>query len=111
MLIVERPDDSATEILANQVRDILIAAGALRGRSALTAARGVSSFRAFSLLVRDLVFQAEQQYIRYRSRQRYGGGAPVASPLLSGRSGWPLPSRPDRFTSAPDLLGETPDAR
>jgi hypothetical protein len=111
MLVVDQPDDSATAVLADQVRDILIAAGALHARSALSAAQGVSSFQAFSLLVRDLVFQAEEQYIKYRSRQRYGGGAPLPSPLLSRRSGSPLPSRPDRFASAPHLLGETPDAR
>jgi FxsC-like protein len=109
MLVVEQPDDSATAVLADQVRDILI--GTSHARSALTAAHGVSSCRAFSLLVRDLVFQAEEQYIKYRSRQRYGGGAPVPAPLLSGRSGSPLPSRPDRFASAPDRSGETPDAR
>jgi hypothetical protein len=110
ILVVEQPDDSATEVLADQVRDILIAAGALHARSALTAARGVSSSRAFSHLVRDLVFQAEEQYIKYRSRQRYLGGTPVPSPQSSSRSGLPLPAEPDHLASAPDLLGETPDA-
>lgn len=109
MLIVDQPDDAQTEDLADQVRDIFFAAGALRARSARRGARGVSSFRAFSLLVRDLVFEAEEQYIAHRSRQRYG--APVPPRPSSSRSGLPLPSRPGRFASAPDSLGDTPDAR
>jgi FxsC-like protein len=109
MLIVDQPDDARMEDLADQVRDIFFAAGTLRARSARRGARGVSSFRAFSLLVRDLVFEAEGQYIAHRSRQRYG--APVPSRPSRSRSGSPLPSRPDRFASAPDSLGETPDAR
>ncbi len=109
MLIVDQPDDARTEDLADQVRDIFFAAGALRTRSARRGARGVSSFRAFSLLVRDLVFEAEGQYIAHRSRQRYGTQVPSRS--SASRSGSPLPSRPDRFASASDSLGETPDAR
>lgn len=110
MLIVEQPDDSATEALADQVRDIFIGVCALRARSARSTPRGVSSFRAFSLLVRDLVFQAEDQYITHRSRQRYGDGTVVPSRQLSRRSVSPLLSEPDRFASAADLLGATPDA-
>ena len=72
MLIVDQPDDARTEDLADQVRDILSAVDALRARSARSGARGVSSLRAFSLLVRDMVFEAEGQYIAHRSRQRYG---------------------------------------
>jgi FxsC-like protein len=109
MLIVDQPDDARLEGLADQVRDIFFVAGALRARSARRGARGVSSFRAFSLLVRDLVFEAEGQYIAHRSRQRYG--APVPSRPSSSRSGSPLSSRTDRFASAADSLGETPDAR
>jgi hypothetical protein len=109
MLIVDQSGDVRTEGLADQVRDILSAAGALRARSARRGAHGVSSFRAFSLLVRDLVFEAEAKYIAHRSRQRFG--APVPSSPSSSRSGAPLPSRPDRFASASDRLGETPDAR
>jgi FxsC-like protein len=109
MLIVNQPDDARTEDLANQVWDILSAADALRARSARRGARGVSSLRAFSLLVRDMVFEAEGQYIAHRSRQRYGASVP--SRPSSSRSGSPLPARPDRFASAPDSLGETPDAR
>jgi FxsC-like protein len=109
ILIVRQADDGRTEYLASQVREILFAAGALRARSARRGARGVSSFQAFSLLVRDLVFEAEGQYITHRSRQRYG--APIPSRPSSSRSGSPVSSRPDRFASAPDSLGETPDAR
>jgi FxsC-like protein len=109
ILIVDQPDDARTKELADQVRDILFTAGALRARSARRGAHGVSSFRAFSILVRDLVFEAEGQYIAHRSRQRYG--APVPSRPSSSQSGSPLPLRPGRFASAPDSLGETPDAR
>lgn len=109
MLIVDQPDDARMEDLAGQVRDIFLTADALRARSARRGARGVSSFHAFSLLMRDLVFQAEGQYIAHRSKQRYGASVP--SRPSSSRSGSPLPSRPDRFASAPDSLGETPDAR
>ena len=112
MIVVDRPDDAQAQDLANQVRDILFAAGALRARSAPRGARSVSSFRAFSHLVRDLVFEAEKQYIACRSRQKYGPAVP--SPPSSGQSGPPPPSRPagpDRFASAQDRLGETPDAR
>lgn len=109
MLIVDQPDDALTEDLAEQVREILFAADALRARSARRGAGGVSSFRAFSLLMRDLVFDAEGQYITYRCKQRYGASVP--SHPSSSRSGSSLPSRPDRFASRPDRLGETPDAR
>jgi hypothetical protein len=111
MLVVEQPDDPATGVLADQVRDILIAAGSLHARSANRAADGVSSLRAFSHLVRDLLFQAEEQYIKYWSRRRYGDVVPVPSRLLSGQTGSRSPSQPDRPASAPHLLGETPDAR
>jgi FxsC-like protein len=109
MLILDQSDDARTADLAEQVRDILSAADALRARSARRGARGVSSFRAFSLLVRDQVFEAEGQYIRYRSRQLHR--APVPSRPSSSQSGRALPSPSDRFASAPDRLGETPDAR
>jgi FxsC-like protein len=109
MLIVGQSDDSQTEDLADQVRDTLLAVGALRARSARRGAVGVRSFRAFSVLMRDLVFEVETQYIAERSRQRYG--APVRSRPSSSRSGATTPSQPDRFTSASDRLGETPDAR
>ena len=112
MIIVDHPDDARTQDLANQVRDVLAASGALRAGSVRRGARGVSSFRAFSVLVRDLVLIAESQYIECRSRQLYG--SPVLSRPSSSRSGPPLPAPParsDRFSSASDRLGETPDAR
>lgn len=103
MLILEQSENSTLAVLADQVRHILGAVGAPHARAARSAACGVSSFRAFSLLVRDLVFQAEDQYITYRSRRRYGDGASVRSRQLSERSGSPAPSEPDHFASAPDL--------
>ena len=109
LVILGQPDDAQTQQLADEVRNILSAAGALRARSARRGAHGASSFRAFWRLMRDLVFEAEGQYIPHRCRQRYG--APVPSRPSRSRSGPPSSSRPDRFASAPDPLGETPDAR
>ena len=108
MLILDQPDDAQTADLAEQVRDILAAAGALRARSARRGARGVSSLRAFSILVRDLVFEAEGHYIPHRSKQRRDA---LPSCPSSGQSGRALPSPSNRFDSAQDRLGETPDAR
>jgi hypothetical protein len=110
LLILDPSDDVLrTDGLAQQARDVLSAAGALRARSARRGARGVSSPRAFSLLVRDLVLEAEVQYIRHHSRQRYG--TPVPSRPSSNRFSPPVSSWPDRFAFEPDPLGETPDAR
>jgi hypothetical protein len=110
LLILDPSDDVRADELAEQARDVLSAAGAPGGRSARRGARGVSSPQAFSLLVRDLVLEAEVQYIRHRSRQRYG--APVPSRPSSNRFSPPLSSWPDdRFAFEPDPLGETPDAR
>jgi FxsC-like protein len=106
MLIVDQPDDARTKDLAERVRDILLAAGAPHSRSARRSTHGVSSVRTFSLLVRDLLFEAEKQYITHRTKQRYG--TPVVSRPSSRRSG---PFRPDRFASGPDRLGETTDDR
>lgn len=112
MVVADQSDDDRTRDLADRIRNTLFAAGALHARSARSGAQGVSSFRAFSVLVRDLMVEAEGQYIACRSRQQYGSAVP--SRPASGRSGLPPPSqpgRPDRFDSAPDRLGETPDAR
>jgi hypothetical protein len=72
LLILDQPDDARTEVLADQVRSILFAAGAVRARSARRGVRGATTLSAFSLLMRELVFEAEGQYIRQRSKQRYG---------------------------------------
>lgn len=112
MLIVDQSDDARTEGLADQVRDVLSGAGAMRSRSAHRGARGVNSSRAFSLLVRALVFDAEERYIAYHSKRRYERyGAPVLSPPSRSRSASPQPSLPDSFASTSHRLGETPDAR
>jgi FxsC-like protein len=108
MLVLDQPNDARTADLAEQVRDILSAAGVLSARSARRGARGVSSLRSFSVLVRDLVFGAEGQYISYRSRRLHDA---LPSPPSSGQSGRALPSPSSRFASAPDRLGETPDVR
>lgn len=108
LLVVSQPSDPKGDYQAEQVRDILLAAGDLRARSARRGARGASSLRAFELLMRDLVCEAEAQYIRHRSRKLYG--AEVTS-RPSSRSGSSVPPQHDRFASASDRLGETPDAR
>jgi len=109
MLVVSQSADADTADMADQVRNILSAAGALRGRSARRGARGADSFQAFSFLVRDLMSEAERNYITHRSKQRYG--APVPSHRSAGRSGSLPPSWAGRRASAPRRQRETPDAR
>ena len=103
LLILDQPEDARTQELAEQARGILHAAGALPTDSSRRGARGVSSLDGFKYLISVLVAEAERQYIRYRS-----GEVPSASssdrPSLSRRP------RPHGPLSAPDPLGETPDA-
>jgi FxsC-like protein len=108
MLILEQPDDAQAADLAGQVRGILSAAGVLSAGSARRGARGVSSLRAFSVLVRDLVFEAEGHYISYRSSRRRSA---LPSSPSSGQSGRAFPSPSNRFDSVQDRLGGTPDVR
>jgi FxsC-like protein len=108
LLIVDHPDDSRTQELAGQVRDILGAAGALPTDSSRQAAQGVSSFDAFAAIIPRLVAEAERQYLRYRSG-RYRSGR-VPSPQVAKRPSLRRPVRPDEPASTADPLGETPDA-
>jgi FxsC-like protein len=64
LLIFDHPDDVRVQELADQVRDILGAAGALRTASSRRAASGVSSLADFVSIVPVLVAEAERQYLR-----------------------------------------------
>jgi FxsC-like protein len=112
LIVLDRPDDAHLQKLADQVRDILGAAGAFRTESSRRAAKGVSSLDAFVSTVRVLVAEAERQYLRYRSG-RYSSG-PVLSPPSTTRPSLRRPVGPasttDSPASTPDQLGETPDA-
>jgi FxsC-like protein len=113
LLILDQPDDSHTQKLAGQVRDILVAAGALPTESSRRAAEGVSSLSDFVSIVRVLVAEAEKQYLRYRSGRYRSGQAP--SPPSRPSLRWPPrrdepEAKPSRPASAPDSLGETPNA-
>jgi FxsC-like protein len=103
LVILDQPGDPRTQELAAEVREILGAARALLTNSAREGAQGVSSPEDFSTIMRVLVTEAEVQYIRYRS----GRIPPLAS---SDRPG--LRRRhPGGTVSAPDSLGEGPDAQ
>jgi len=103
LLILDQPEDARTQELAEQVRGILHTAEALPTDSSRRGARGVSSLDGFKYLTGVLVAEAERQYIRYRSGQR--PSAPSSDRLSLSRR-----PRPHGPFSAPDPLGETPDA-
>ncbi len=115
LVIIADPGDASTQKFADQVLEILSAAGALPTDSSRRAARGVSSLDRFVSTVRVLVSDAERQYLRYHGRQYQ------SEPVISRRSGTRPrlrgPARPDEDASAPDTpassrdpWGDTPDA-
>jgi FxsC-like protein len=122
LLVLDQPDDASTQKFADQVREILSAAGALPTDSSRRGAKGVSSLDEFVSTVRVLVAEAERQYLRHRSRRNQGGQ--VLSPPSSSRPSLRRPARPagpapaaegpastlDKPVATPDELGETPDA-
>jgi FxsC-like protein len=102
LLVFDSPDDARASALAQQVRDILSAAGALPTESSRRAARGVSSLEDFVAIVPVLVAEAERQYLRHGS----GPGPrtrPGPRPRLGGAA------RPETPAQAPHRKGETPD--
>jgi FxsC-like protein len=103
LLVLDRPDDARTRELAEQVRDILDAAGALPTYPSQRGASGVKSLDGFLSIMGVLVAAAERQYL-----QR--GSDPVPSPPVASapRLGHAEPA--GRIISMPDPLGETPDA-
>ncbi len=103
LLVFATPAGPRTSELAQQVRDILSAAGALRTESSRRAARGVSSLEDFVSIVPVLVAEAERQYLRHGS-----GPAPSVRPGARPRLGGA--PRLDAPVHAPDHEGEAPDA-
>ena len=78
LLVLDHPNDVRVQELADQVRHILHAAGALPTESSRQAALGVKSCNDFDSIVPVLVAEAERQYLRY-------GGRRVASSRLAER--------------------------
>lgn len=114
LVVFDHSGDASTQKLADQVREILGAAGALPTDSARRAAQGVSSLDEFVSIMRVLVAEAERQYLRYRNRQYQSG--PVISLRSGTRPSLRGPVRPDEEASAPDRpasprspWGDTPD--
>ncbi len=64
VIVLDQPDDATTQKLADQVRDILNAAGALPTESSRRTAKGVTTLNGFVDSVRVLVAAAERQYLR-----------------------------------------------
>jgi FxsC-like protein len=90
----DQPDDKRTAELVERVRTMLNAAGALPTESSRRASRGVGSLDAFVATVRELVAEAERQYLRYSSgppgpgrskRPRLGGAGWPTAPKSAGR--------------------------
>jgi FxsC-like protein len=95
LVVFRHSSDASTAKLADQVREILRAAGALPTESARRAAEGVSSLDEFVSTVRVLVADAERQYLRYR-------GGRTSPPRSGTRPSLRGPVRPDEDASAPD---------
>ncbi len=109
LLILDQSEDPRTLDLADQVRAILSAAGALLTDSSRQAARGVSSLGDFVSIMPRLVVEAERQYLRYRSGGVRSQPSVKRPSLRRPRLDEPV-SRPDKPVSAQDSQGETPDA-
>lgn len=114
MIVLDQPDNATTQKLADQVREILNAAGALPTESSRRTAKGVASLKEFVASVGILVAAAERQYHR-RPRGRHEG-KPVTSTWSSIRPMLRPPalrggqaSVRDRPDSGPDSLEGTPD--
>jgi FxsC-like protein len=103
LLILDHPDNPRERELADQVRDILGAAGALPTNSSRLAASGVSSLDDFVSMVPVLVAEAERQYLRHRRKR-------VASSPSAGQPNSRHTTWPQGPVSTPDPLGEAPDA-
>jgi FxsC-like protein len=95
LVVVDRPEDTRTQKLAEGVFDILSKAKALPTESARRGAHGVDSLDAFVTIVPVLVAEAGKQYLRRSSR--------VLSPRPARRPRWGQSERPDRPGPAQDL--------
>ena len=108
LVVLDQPEDASTQKLADQVREILNAVGAVPTHSSLRAVKGVSSLDNFVSIVPVLVAEAERQYLRYSSG-RYRSGR-VPSPPSSTRPSLRHPARPKSPASTPDGPASTPDS-
>jgi FxsC-like protein len=109
LVILDQPGDARIRDLANQVEQILDAAGALPTDSSRLAAQGVRSLDDFVSIIPRLVAEAERQYLRYRSGRVRSQPSSRRPSLRGPRLDEPA-SPPDEPFSAPDSQGETPDA-
>jgi FxsC-like protein len=87
LVVVDRPEDTRTQKLAEGVFDILSKAKARLTESARRGAHGVESLDAFVATVPVLVAEAEKQYLRRNNR--------VQSPRSARGSRWGRSERPD----------------
>jgi FxsC-like protein len=104
MIVLDKPDDATTQKLADQVREILNAAGALQTESSRRTAKGVTSLKEFVASVGILVAAAERQYHR---RPR---GRPEDRPVISTWSGLRPMLRPPVRGSGPAWTPDQPDS-
>lgn len=93
LVVSSQPDDERTAELTEQVRTMLNAAGARPTELSRRAVRSAGSLDAFVTTVRELVAEAERQYLRYSSgppgpgrskRPRLGGGGWPITPTSGG---------------------------
>ena len=109
LVIVDHPGDASTRKLADEVNEMLSAAGALPTELSRRAAQGVSSLDEFVSIMPVLVADAERQYLRYRGRKSRSGT--VTSPQSGTRPSLRGPARPDGTASAPDKPASSRDRR
>jgi len=112
VIVLGQPDDATTQKLADQVQEILNAAGALRTESSRRTATGVTSLRGFVASVRILVAAAERQFLRQpigRQENRQVTSTWSSYLLRPSSPHGAQASVPDRPDSGPDSLEGTPD--
>ena len=114
MIILDQPDDATTQKLADQVREILNAVGALHTDSSRRIARGIISLKDFVANVNVLVADAERQFLRHPTgRQESGQVTSTLSDIrprlrrAASRGGQALVS--DQPDSGPGSLEGMPD--
>jgi FxsC-like protein len=112
MIVLGPADDATTRKLADQVQELLNAAGALPTESARRTAMSVTSLEGFVASVRILVAAAERQFLRQPIGRQKNRQVPstwssfVLRPAAPRRAQASMPDRPD---SGPDSLEGTPD--
>ena len=91
LVVVDRPNDTRTRKLADDVLDMLIEARTLPTETARRAARGVESLDAFLSIVPALVAEAGKQYLKHRN-SRVLSPRPVRRPRLGSQMGPDTPA-------------------